>query len=227
MGGDAVASVLMGDVAPTGRLPITMYPSDFIERNMTDYDLANGNGTTHLYYKGTPLFPFGWGVSYSTFTFEILTTNMSETSSSSPPFTAASLVAGSQEIKHVVRVTNTGRVASAVSVQAFVGSDHADAVFNDELYDFDITTVLSPGDTQLLTFTLPTKTLALVDDDGDQMVSPGLYRLKIGGAGSGRTRDEDFAKTTLNVFGDASVYLWRLSAARVRWQQSQIVQPTK
>ena len=53
--------MLLGDVAPAGRLPVTIYPADYISRNMTDYDLASGYGTTHLYYTGKPLFTFGWG----------------------------------------------------------------------------------------------------------------------------------------------------------------------
>jgi beta-glucosidase len=71
-GGDAIASILLGDVAPQGRLPVSWYPSDYVERNMTDYDLASGNGTTHLYWKGSPLlYKFGFGASYTTFSFSL------------------------------------------------------------------------------------------------------------------------------------------------------------
>lgn len=69
MGGDALASVLYGDVSPSGRLPYTMYDSDFTERrpNIGDMSLSTGGGLTYQYYDGTPLWPFGFGLSYTTF----------------------------------------------------------------------------------------------------------------------------------------------------------------
>ena len=62
MGGDAIAAVLYGDHAPAGRLPVTIYPANYTTRNMTDYNLTNHEGTTHLHYTGRPLWPFGWGM---------------------------------------------------------------------------------------------------------------------------------------------------------------------
>ena len=69
MGGDAIASVLYGDVSPSGRLPYTMYDSDFVGRrpNIGDMSLSTGGGLTYQYYDGTPLWPFGFGLSYTTF----------------------------------------------------------------------------------------------------------------------------------------------------------------
>ena len=63
-GGKAAAEVLFGDYNPAGRLPVTFY------RNITqlpDFEDYNMTGRTYRYFKGDPLFPFGYGLSYTTF----------------------------------------------------------------------------------------------------------------------------------------------------------------
>jgi beta-glucosidase len=71
-GGLAVADVLVGDYNPAGRLPITFYTATTELANISDYDMASGNGRTYRYYKGTPLYPFGHGLSYTTFAYSNL-----------------------------------------------------------------------------------------------------------------------------------------------------------
>lgn len=65
-GGKAAAEVLFGDYNPAGRLPVTFY------RNITqlpDFEDYNMTGRTYRYFKGDPLFPFGYGLSYTTFNY--------------------------------------------------------------------------------------------------------------------------------------------------------------
>ena len=67
MGGDGLADVLLGAAAPSGRLPTTSYPAEFVAtRAINDYDFTSGDGVTHLYYTGTPQWPFGFGLSPTT-----------------------------------------------------------------------------------------------------------------------------------------------------------------
>ena len=218
MGGDAIAAVLYGDHAPAGRLPLTIYPANYTTRNMSDYNLTNHEGTTHLHYTGTPLWPFGWGMGYTTFQFELMD---KVGVGNGARFTASGIASGTEPIEHVVLVTNTGSVRSAVSVQAFVSSDHADAPVNSRLYDFGKTAVLAPGERTTLRLTLRPRNLALVDDAGDERVAAGEYTIRIGGAGSGATRDADFATSAFTVTG-LDVALWQLTAARSRWEQSRL-----
>ena len=65
-GGEAVADVLFGDYNPAGRLPVTFYASDADLPHFNDYDME---GHTYRYFKGQPLFPFGHGLSYTTFEY--------------------------------------------------------------------------------------------------------------------------------------------------------------
>jgi hypothetical protein len=212
MGGDAIASVLIGDTSPTGRLPVTMYPADYVSRNMTNYDLASGNGTTHLYYKGTPIFPFGFGKSFTTFSFELV-----DADPVIAEFSALDLAAGHTAIDFDVRVTNTGLYPSGVSVLAFLSSNHEDAVLNEKLVDFTKTQELQPGATTLIRLQVSKERLALVDELGDERIAPGEYRLRIGGAGSGATATSDFVESGFRVTGPPQ-HLWQLSAARARWE---------
>ena len=215
LGGDAIASVLMGDVSPTGRLPVTVYPADFIARNMTDYDLASGNGTTHLYYRGKPVYPFSWGKSYSQFGFALA----DGTEEAERELSALSLASEAALLRYSVRVTNVGGAAAAVAVQAFLSSAHADAVTNEELVDFAKSGVLQPGASETIRLTVPRERLALIDDLGDERIAPGDYTLRFGGHGSGVSREMDFVEARLHVTGEAR-YMWRLSRARAAWRAS-------
>ena len=71
LGGDAIVDVLTGAFNPSGRLPVTMYYPNITARDMRNVDLADDGGITHLYFKGPVLWPFGWGLSYTTFRYDV------------------------------------------------------------------------------------------------------------------------------------------------------------
>lgn len=96
MGGRAVADVLYGDYNPSGKLPVTFYRHDSDLPDFEDYSMSN---RTYRYFKGDPLFPFGYGMSYTTFDVK------------------------PQEFKNghlLVNVTNTGKVAGTEVVQMYI-----------------------------------------------------------------------------------------------------------
>ncbi|MGW7416657.1 glycoside hydrolase family 3 C-terminal domain-containing protein [Streptomyces sp. NPDC054863] len=70
--GTALARTLAGDVSPAGRLPQTWYAADSDLPDLLDYDVI-GSRQTYLYFEGTPLFPFGHGLSYASFSYDGLT----------------------------------------------------------------------------------------------------------------------------------------------------------
>jgi beta-glucosidase len=71
-GGLAVADVLFGDYNPAGRLPVTFYEKTSDLNEFHDYNMLTGKGRTYRYFKGKPLFPFGYGLSYTKFRYSNL-----------------------------------------------------------------------------------------------------------------------------------------------------------
>ncbi len=102
-GGSAVADVLFGDYNPAGRLPVTYYSSVDQLPPFDEYDMTD---RTYRYFTGTPLYPFGYGLSYTSFAYSDLKV----------PDKAA---AGS-DLKVEVTVTNTGKMAGDEVVQLYI-----------------------------------------------------------------------------------------------------------
>lgn len=103
--GRALADVLFGDYDPAGRLPQTWYRSAADLPDLLDYDIV-ATDATYLYYRGTPLYPFGHGLSYTTFTYSDLT------------LSATSMPADG-EVRISCTVTNTGTRAGREVVQLY------------------------------------------------------------------------------------------------------------
>lgn len=138
LGGDAIASVIMGDVSPSGRMPTTVYPASFTAaRNITDmvlrphpnsYDPAQTvPGVTHRFYpKNETIFPFGYGLSYTTFEVQQASPQgWSQGTTTSDLFARWEGYYANPPVdaglpSYTVKVTNTGPVTSDVVVLGFV-----------------------------------------------------------------------------------------------------------
>jgi hypothetical protein len=101
-GGAAIADVLFGDYNPGGRLPITFYQSADQLPAFDDYSMK---GRTYRYFQGEPLYPFGYGLSYTRFTYQRLLVPQQ-----SP---------ANRDVKVAVEVTNSGKVAGEEVVQLY------------------------------------------------------------------------------------------------------------
>ena len=142
--GSAVADVLFGDYNPGGRLPVTFYKSVNDLPAFDDYRMA---GRTYRFFKGTPLYPFGYGLSYTTFAYKNLRTS------------ATTLRAADTAVIWV-DVTNTGRRTGDEVAQLYVrhlGSRVERPT--EDLRGFRRVT-LKPGETHTVAFSLPASSLA-------------------------------------------------------------------
>eukprot|EP01136_Pigoraptor_vietnamica_P019600 Opistho-1_new@67390 len=175
-GGQAIAEAVFGVFSPSGRLPFTVYPASYADEvDFFNMSMRAGTGRTYRFYTGKPVFPFGFGLSYTTFSYSWET----ETAVASID---ASAVAGAQDrvASYRVNVTNTGKVASAVSVLSFIeGKDQHDGALR-ELIGFE-KVFLAPGETQTLFFGVTAHALSTVDNKGLRALRPGSYSVFIGG----------------------------------------------
>lgn len=175
--GHAVADVVFGDHNPAGRLTQTWYRSDQdLPPNLLNYDII-ASEQTYLYYKGKPLYPFGHGLSYSTFKYTNLRTN---------------------GLNVTVDVTNTGRRAGDEVVQLYTHQRSSrDAVPVKQLRDFQRVT-LAPAQTKTVRLALRTADLAHWDVTRSKwVVESSDYDILVG-ASSTDIRQRD----TLRVRGE-------------------------
>jgi len=194
LGGDAVASVLFGDVSPAGRLTTTVYPADFVSRNMTDLDLTSGEGITYKHYQGVPVFPFGHGLSYTSFELEApspISVSASALAAACPSY------GGSSPVSSTVNVRNTGSRSSDFVLLAFLVKPEEDTL--KELVGFERVHVQA-GATAAVTVGLAPQVLARVDDHGAMTFKPGSYMLEFGVDGGS---EGNAVQTSLQLQGEA------------------------
>lgn len=165
-GGDALADVLFGDYNPGGRLPVTFYRSVDDLPPFEDYAME---GRTYRYFEGEPLFPFGFGLSYTQFRFDNL------------QISPGRIQAGDR-VTVGCDVANVGDRTGDEVVQLYIR--HPQAIVPRpirELKGFARIT-LEPGETKRVTFVLHTDLLATYGEHARQAVQPGAIDLMLGSA---------------------------------------------
>ena len=170
-GGTALAEVLFGDKDPSGRLPITFYKSADDLPDFLDYTMKN---RTYRYFQGEPLFPFGFGLSYTSFDI------------SKPTYS---------NNKVRVSVKNTGKREGLETVQVYIRRI-ADA--NGPLKSLRAYSqvVLNPGESKALTIPLPRERFEGWDEKTNSMrVVPGKYEVMVGT----NSADKDLQKITVTI----------------------------
>jgi beta-glucosidase len=165
-GANAIADVLFGNVNPGGKLPYTVYASESQVPPQDEYDISKG--FTYMYLNGKPLFPFGHGLSYTTFKYSNLKVSDKQ-------------ITTSGKVTVSVDVTNTGKVAGDEVAQLYV-HDVQSSVKRPvkELRGFERIS-LNPGQTKTVTFDLPANKLAFYDEQSHGfLVEPGAFDLLVG-----------------------------------------------
>lgn len=163
-GGAAVADILFGDVNPSGRLPVTFYRSVDDLPPFEDYSMA---GRTYRYFRGTALYPFGHGLSYTSFRYEGL--RLDKPAAAGKPVTAT------------LKVTNAGKVAGAEVVQFYIvpPDPEVDGLIK-QLAAFTRVT-LKPGQSSVVKVSLPESAFARYHEAaGSVTVAPGEYEVQVG-----------------------------------------------
>lgn len=173
-GGQALAEVLFGDVNPSGRLPMTIYPADYVDKiSFFDMSMRTPPGRTYKFYSGEPVYSFGDGLSYTTFTYE-----WSEQVEMERARLTRRELQALGAISYRVSVTNVGKMAGAVSVLAFITSDVPGAP-KKELFGFQ-KVYLRPNEGADLFFAASADTFSLVNEQGVRELFAGNYAVQIG-----------------------------------------------
>lgn len=169
-GGSAVADVLFGDYNPAGRLPVTYYSSVDQLPPFDEYDMAN---RTYRYFTGVPLYPFGYGLSYTTFAYADLAV---------PEKTATG-----SDVKVTVTVTNTGDMAGDEVVQLYLTDEKASSPRPLRQLEGFKRIRLNAGESRTLEFTLKAEQLSLINSKDTRVIEPGWFTVAVGGGQPGST----------------------------------------
>ena len=167
-GGAAIAATLSGKNNPAGRLPVTFYKDINQLPNFEDYSME---GRTYRYFDGQPLYPFGYGLSYTAFAYSGL-------------IVPAEPVNAGDPVNAAVTVTNSGKLPGDEVVQLYLKFPDVKGAPLKALRGFR-RVHLEPGASQTVHFELKNRDLGMVTDLGVPIVAGGKYTISIGGGQPG------------------------------------------
>ena len=178
-GGTAVAEVLFGDYNPAGRLPVTFYRN---VSQLPDFEDYNMTGRTYRYMQDTPLFSFGYGLSYTTFSYGKVVLDQSE-------------VTAGQTLKLTVPVTNAGKRDGEEVVQVYL-KRQGDAEGPVKTLRAFKRVFIPAGQTVNIEFDLKDKELEWWDEQTNTVrVCSGTYDIMVGGS----SEDESLQRTLVTI----------------------------
>ncbi len=164
-GGTAIAEALFGLTNPGGRLPVTFYRSISDLPPIDDYDIQK---RTYRYFTGQPLYAFGFGLSYTTFTYRDL------------HITPMAVKPG-EGVTVQVEVENTGPRSGDEVVQLYVQDVEASLPVPQLQLQGFTRLRLAPGEKQTVRFTLTAEQLSYADETGTWVLEPGDFKVWVGG----------------------------------------------
>lgn len=177
-GGTALGEILFGDVAPSGHLPLTL-PRSVGQLPVYYYRKPSARGD-YLFSTSKPLFPFGWGLTYTTFTH-------------SEPSVTPRQIRPNERASVAVTVTNTGARTGTDVVQLYVGARSSSVTRPVRLARGFQRVTLAPGESRQVRFELGPADLALYGQAMHRVVEPGTYVLEVG------SNSAELVSTTLEV----------------------------
>jgi beta-glucosidase len=165
-GGNAVADIIFGDVSPSGRLPVT-FPKSLDQ--LPAYEDYSMEGRTYRYMKKEPMYPFGYGLSYTNFEYSDL------------KLSSKNIKTG-EKVDVKVSVTNTGGYGSEEVVQLYITD--TETTVRAPLYSlkgFERIN-LKPGESKTVSFAVTSEMLELINDNGQSIIEPGEFKIQVGGS---------------------------------------------
>ena len=175
-GGNAIADVLFGDYNPAGRLPVTYYQS---VDQLPAFENYNMDGRTYRYFEQEPLYPFGYGLSYTKFNYSNL--QLPQKVDINEPITVS------------VDVTNTGKLDGDEVVELYLTDEKASTPRPIRQLEGFQRIYLKKGETKTVSFTLQPRQLSMINKRDQRVIEPGWFTISIGGEQpgfSGRTNAE-------------------------------------
>ena len=163
-GGNAVADVLFGDYNPAGRLPVTYYKSVDQLPPFENYDMKN---RTYRYFTGEPLYPFGYGLSYTTFSYSNLVI-------------PEKLTTGTQ-VPVKVTVTNTGKMTGDEVVELYLTDEKATTPRPLRQLEGFSRISLKPGESKVVEFRLEPRQFSIINNKDKRVIEPGYFTISVGG----------------------------------------------
>ncbi len=181
-GGTAIAETLAGANNPSGRLPVTFYKGVDQLPAFEEYSMKN---RTYRYFDGQPLYPFGFGLSYSKFEYSNLKLSTNDLAAGEPLLVDA-------------EVKNAGQVEGDEVVEVYLSFPKSPFAPNRALRGFS-RVHLGAGESKSVHFDLQSRDLSMVNGQGDRLVPSGAYKLSVGG---GQPGSAPGAEASFNVIGE-------------------------
>jgi len=165
-GGNAIADTIFGDYTPAGRLPIT-FPQHEAQLPLYYNHKPTGRGDDYLNLTGKPLFPFGYGLSYTNFKYHNLTINQPT-------------ISKTQSTTATIQITNTGNYDGDEVVQLYIKDLFASVARPIiQLKGFQ-RIHLKKGETKTITFQITPKLLTMLNEKMETVIEPGKFKIMIG-----------------------------------------------
>ena len=182
-GGNAIAGVIMGEYNPAGRLPVTWYSS---VDQLPDFDDYSMEGRTYRYFGGDPLYPFGFGLSYTSFEYSDLS--------------FAGRVQAGDTVNISVQVTNTGEMDGDEVVQLYINQERASTPRPIRQLEGFERINLKPGESRIVSFSIDPYQLSIINNKDERVIETGWFGFSVGGKQPGFHGDAD-AHTTGSLSG--------------------------
>ncbi len=183
-GGHAVADVLFGDYNPSGRLPVTYYKSVDQLPPFEEYDMKN---RTYRYFDDEPLYPFGYGLSYTSFNYDNLK--------------LPSKIKAGEPVKIQVKVINTGKMAGDEVVQLYLKDEQASTPRPKVQLEGFERVHLKTGESKTVEFELTPRQFSMINDKNERVIEPGWFIVSVGGGQPG-SKGAFTVSGRMNLTGD-------------------------